>query len=350
MLGCVLVCARLAGAASAQTTVTAPGSARDTAILAPPEHRRGEEQTFLTFPEWFLVFSPAEYAHFVRDHTPDQFVFWGHIHQFWQGYRAVAAETRARGDPPNWGYHLMIVVIGTSTTIEYAIRSAYETLVGRLFALTARGATPEDRFAARVAQEYVDFIRYKPWYEFDFAARLRGLWTENPMVGADFLRRWERKYALTTEYGVKAAYAWLIGLATHSIYDTPREVTAVAVARWPVCTHDPEGVTVLRQTDTATLLTLPRYEGFMAPLQSLAACGAEFTEIAGNRSVILLSEIQPIATPELAGSRVLLRQPILTQPGLERVVYTVPIGELAASLRTIDAGSGGRELEHVFDY
>src|ERR1700736_1781265 len=96
-------------------------------VVAAPVDRRGEEQTFLTFPEWFLVFSPAEYADFVRQHTPDEFCFWGHIGQFWHGYGAVIDQTRARREPTNWGYLVMIVVIGLCTTVEYAIRSAYET-------------------------------------------------------------------------------------------------------------------------------------------------------------------------------------------------------------------------------
>jgi hypothetical protein len=318
-------------------------------ILAPIEHRRGEEQTFLTFPEWFLVFSPAEYAQFVRRHTPDEFVFWGHIHQFWQGYAAVAKESRARGNPPNWGYHLMIVVIGTSTTIEYVVRSAYETLVGRLAALTAGDLTAEDRYGAAVAQEYVDFIRYKPWYQFDFAARLHGLWTDTGLFGPHLIRKWERKYALTTEYGVKAVYGWLIGLATAGIYDAPREVTSIVVSRWPACDADTEGLVVLRKIDKGgALVTVPRYEGFRSPAVALARCGADFQEIAGNRTVILLSTIEPAGTAMLAQTRILLRQPILTQPGSERVLYVVPVTDLARALRTFD--TPGSRLEHIFDY
>src|SRR5262245_954537 len=64
------------------------------AQVAPPEHRRGPEQTFLTYPEWFLVHSPAEYAEYVKDHTPTQFPFIGHTCQFWQGYGAVTRATR----------------------------------------------------------------------------------------------------------------------------------------------------------------------------------------------------------------------------------------------------------------
>ena len=67
----------------------------------------------------------------------------------------------------------MVMVIGVSTSVEYVIRAAYETLVGRLSELASpRGLTEEDRYGARVAQDYVDFIRDSPWYEYDFAARL----------------------------------------------------------------------------------------------------------------------------------------------------------------------------------
>ena len=47
--------------------------------VTPPEHRRGAEQTLLTFPEWFLVYSPAEYAAFVKTSPPSEFPFLGHI-------------------------------------------------------------------------------------------------------------------------------------------------------------------------------------------------------------------------------------------------------------------------------
>ena len=38
---------------------------------------------------------------------------------------------------------------------------------------TTYGTTDEDRLGARVAQDYVDFIRDRPWYEFDFLTRDR---------------------------------------------------------------------------------------------------------------------------------------------------------------------------------
>jgi hypothetical protein len=319
------------------------------AVLTAPTDRRGEEQTFLTFPEWFLVFSPTEYAQFVRTHTPDGFCFWGHIGQFWRGYATVIHELRVRDEPANPGYHVMITVIGLSTTVEYGIRSAYETLVGRLTAAIGGGRSAEDDYAAQVAQEYVDFIRIEPWYEFDFLARLKGLWTRTDLFGPHLLRKWERRYALTTEYLIKAGYGRLIRIGTHASYDAPIPTTTVVTDHWPVCDHPPANVAVLKTVvNGETLLALPRYEPFRVPAVALTHCGAVFKEIAGNRGVILVSAIGPTHAVEPPNTEAVMRQPIITQSGRERIVLVVPVAQLARTLVGFD--SDGLVLEHLFDY
>ncbi len=264
-------------------------------MRTPIEDQRGTEQTFLTFPEWFLVHSPAEYAAYVRSHTPSAFPFLGHIRQFWQSY-ATVSEAANDGYPFNFGYHVMILVIGSSTTVEYFLRSAYENLVGRLSEATQDGGpTPEDSYAARVAQAYVDFIRVKPWYEFDFFGRLAGLWRDTPLTGPDAIRKWERKYALTTEYAIKGAYGWLIGLATEAGYDPAAETTVVVLDRMPddLTSNTLAKLKVLTPAKPLyhgeVLASLPRYQAFTDTASALAFQGVEFQEIAGNRGPILLS-------------------------------------------------------------
>ena len=326
--------------------IALPSHATTAPALTPREHRRGVEQTFLTFPEWFLVFSPAEYAELVRNKTPDEFVFWGHIGQFWRSYAAIAREIDRRGYPPNPGYHLMIMVIGVSTTVEYAIRSAYETLIGRVTSAVAGELTEEDRYGARVAQEYVDFIRVRPWYEFDFAARLKGLWTRVPASGAHPLRKWERRYALTTEYLVKAAYGKLIERATRSVYEVPKEVTAVVVEGAPC-----PGARVEAAGDvdaSHTLVLLPRYEAFTPASQALARCNLRFIEIAGNRTDILVSTVGSRSAAPVADATLLFALPILTRPAEERRAYVVPVSRLTEFFRA--AEGQGLVVEHVFDY
>lgn len=320
------------------------------AVFAPAEHRRGEEQTFLTYPEWFLVHSPAELASFLgRRGAPSEFPWGGHIGQFWQGYRAVTRETASY--PFNGGYHLMVSVIGGSTMVEYALRSAYESTVGRLSEASADGATSdEDALAARVAQQYVDFIRVDPWYLFDFITPLKTLWS-GPSSGPHLLRKWERRYLLSTEWLIKAGYAWLIKLATGAIYDPARPLTAVVLTREPAAL--PSELKALQRVGVAgsepVLVTVPRYHAFMFYAQALAEQGVDFREIAGNRGPILVSVLQRTGAPSAAGSaRTVLVQPILTQPGWERQLVALPVPDLAAQLRrwrTADA-----QLEHIYDY
>ncbi|OOG43669.1 hypothetical protein [Rhodanobacter sp. C05] len=325
--------------------------AADEVIVTPQEHRRGPEQTFLTYPEWFLVFSPAEYAVFVREHNPSDFPFLGHIGQFWQGYGAVYEATRNRY-PMNWGYHVMIMVIGVSTTVEYGLRAGYETLIGRIAELTrTHGQTEEDRYASRVAQDYVDFIRVEPWYKFDFRSRLIGLWKDTSLWGPDAIRKWERKYALTTEYGVKAAYGWLIGVATKASYDEPVPVTAVILDRLPDgASAELPNMKLLRQDAGGTaLVTLPRYQEFTNEAAVLAKLGAQFEEIAGNRGPILLSLIAPTAwAPPVPARDILFTQSIRTVPGKKRVVLAVQVDSLGALLRSINGQS--LSIEHIYDY
>jgi hypothetical protein len=339
-LAALLACAALAAGA-------AP-------VVTPPEHRRGEDQTFLTFPEWYLVHSPAELAQFLdAQRAPSEFPWGGHIGQFWRGYRAVTHETREY--PWNGGYHVMVSVIGGSTTVEYSLRAAYESTVGRLAEATSGGQpTAEDQLGARVAQAYVDFIRIDPWYLFDFIAPLRALWSETPAFGDNLLRKWERRFALSTEYIVKAGYAWLIKLGTQSVYEAAKPVTAVVLDRTPspLAANLPE----LKRLDggadvgiEAVLMTVPRYRAFMAYAQALAAQGVTFQEIAGNRGVIVASVIERSeSAPPAAPLRSLFVQPILTQRGWERRVIALPVAELSAQLRRWRAADV--QVEHLYDY
>lgn len=320
-----------------------------TELHVPQADRRGAEQTYLTFPEWFLVFSPDEYAQWLRAHSPSGFPFFAHIGQFWNAYSHVIAATRGRY-PFNGEYHTMICVIGVSTTIEYSIKGTYDTLIGRLTELISPpNATAEDRLATRVEQDYVDFIRVRPWYEFDFAKPLKRLWTGTPMWGPHPLRKWERRYALTTEWLVKGLYGWLLGKATHSAYAPPKPTTMAVVTGWPDkgISGLPE-LQVLRNSGKETLVALPRYQAFTRYAQMLARGGMRFVEIAGNRGTILVSIVAPANVPIPEGTRQLFQQPILTQPGRERRVLEVPVARLGDVLNFYAADAA--EVEHVFDY
>lgn len=298
--------------------------------VAPPADRRGPEQTFLTVPEWFLVFSPEEYARFLKDKPPSQFPFFGEIGQFWQSYSAVTGATSEY--PFNAGYHVMVSVIGLSTTVEYGLKGLYERLIGHFTELTSGGFdTAEDRIARDTAQSYVDFIKHSPWYEYDFLTPLADLWSWSGATGGVSWRRVERRYQLTSEYIVKAGYAYLIGKATRASYKRP----------------SPETHVVIRGGGVTQAMMLPRYQAFTTHAQALAAEGKDFVEIAGNRGDILVSVVAPRGTAPVAKATVLYRQPILARPQKERQALVVKIEDVGTVLRSIPSQT---LVEHVYDF
>ena len=345
VLAVTLLVAGAFAAGKSDTASAEPGE--DSSMYTPAEYRRGGDQTFLTYPEWFLVHSPAEYADYVETRQPTHFPFIGHIRQFWSAYYAMYSEVKDRF-AFNTEYHVMLMVIGVSTSVEYTLKAAYETLIGRLTGLTSGGrVTPEDEFGARVARDYVDFIQTTPWYEFDYWDALTGLWRDTTFFGPDFIRKLERKYVLSSEYLVKAGYAWLIKKGAQSSFDAPRQMTVVAVKTRSKAL--PPGVEKLDSVDTITILGLPRYGPFGDAAMALASDGAEFVEVAGNRAEIMITVITDTSWRLMnVPHRMLFEQPILTQPGRVRHALAIPIDQLHAALQRLHEDH--LAYEHIYDF
>jgi hypothetical protein len=186
------------------------------------DYARPEDQTYLTLPEWYMVYSADEYAAFIEQKPPSQFPYFGALRQYWSSYYGVCAVTREEY-AFNSGYHLTLVVIGTSFTMENIFKGIYEKTVGRLTEwLSSSELTEEDAYAYEVAKEYGQFIHTIPWYEFPFGEKLRGLWSETSLWGPNVIRKWERKFVLSAEYGFKALYGLLIGGGSQATYGAER--------------------------------------------------------------------------------------------------------------------------------
>jgi hypothetical protein len=93
-----------------------------TAIIT--NYLRPEDDTYLSYPEWYIVWSYQEKADF-REKT-----------------------------------------------------------IGKLSELSAGGKpVAEDDYAYKVVREYADFVHIRPFYEFHFARHIAGLWRETPILG-----------------------------------------------------------------------------------------------------------------------------------------------------------------------
>lgn len=313
--------------------------------LTPHMDIRSPDQTFLTFPEWYLVFSPEEQAKYFETHTATTFPYLTHTKQIWEGYKIVNDQIKDNF-PVNTGYHFMIWVIGTSTSLEYIIKAWYETIFGRMTD-TEQVITDEDKFAARYMHEYVTFIEDRPWYEFDFQKRLLSLYTTTALFGDNFLRKIERRYFITTELIVKLVYGKLIGLGTSVVYEEALTTTAVIAN---AATKENLPYTIVKQfPDSSMLMYLPRYDKFNAAISGLAKNGCSFKEIAGNNSAILLTVIVPDNySISLTNVQILFRQTFPSNPKTQRIALVTPVLQLHTLLKQLD--SSHIAIEHIFDY
>lgn len=334
----------------AEATAPPATPARSEATERVTGYRRNIEQTYLTFPEWYIVYSAEEYAAFLEGNLPSRFPYFRAIGQYWQSYADVCAVTRGRY-AFNSTYHMTLYVIGISFTVENIAKGLYENTMGRVTEwLSSSELTEEDAFARSVAAEYGNFLHMIPWFEFPFQDRLNELWATTGGWGRNPIRKWERKFVLTLEYGGKALYAGVIKQGAQVAYGPEMlhvhaVVTGIEDARLE---NFPEVVVVEEIDGEETLVGLPRYEGFTQTVPELARQGVRFIEIAGNEE-IMVSVLSPQdwSYPQEMGE-VLFTMDVLTQPGLKRMVLNVPVTSLHRALAVLE--QDGVTLEHLYDY
>ena len=312
---------------------------------------RNEGQTFLTLPEWYIVFSAEEYARHLARARPSDFPYFASNGQFWQLYRRMFGRTR-ESYPPNSEYHTMNMVIGLSYSLENVIKGVYENTIGRVsewFACEGEYAlcNAEDVHAAKVAAEYDTFIRTYPWYEFPYGQKLKALWQLDTSKNQSWVRTAERRLFLSLEYGAKALYAGAIGYASHSAFGV-EELTTLTWLTRNEAQPLPKGARSVARFGDQELAYLPRYEGFRDALLELSSHGIELREVAGNDH-IALTFVVPRGLPlGKQDGEVSARWPVLTEPKQERVLLFMPVASLSATVERLRAR--GARLDHVFDF
>lgn len=340
------------GASDGGSTVTEPviDPATRARIDGMPNYRFPEEKSYLTFPEWYIVYTSQDYADFIAQDYPSGFSYFRSAGEFWTSYCAVNQLVAPRYDF-NAGTHLMVYVIGISHTVEYLIKGVYENTIGRLSeAFAPEPPTAEDQFARQFARDYGQWLNTVPWYDFSFAERLSAFWETVPFAQPGKIRKVERRFAVSAELAVKAGYGWLIRGGSEAVYQ-PAQLEIHALMRsLPIDTapidRRIELIEVFR--DGSQLVKLPRYQAFTEIVQKLSATNATFLEIGGNSNILISLTAPDNWTPPKDMPPVLFETRILSGAGGKRVGLSVPVNLLLDVIRMI--APSGAQLEHVYDY
>ncbi len=317
-----------------------PVTATTVASRVPANQHRPEARTWLTYPEWHIVYSAESLGRYLAtDARPSGYDYGADVAGFWQSYCAINRIAGARSGASD--AKLMIYVIGISFTAEMAIKAGWEATIGRVSEWLGGWNTPEDRYAANVQQRYGAFMHEIPWYGFDFAGTLAGLW--RTQGGWSIVRRPERRVALSAEYGVKAVYAKGIGAMAAMQPDATSLLMIVDTPPAQIAAVDPR----LRAVATGqgrTLIRAPRYAQFTDLLGKLADRRIAIADIAGNRTIFMTVRAPTRAVPPTAT----IAMPLGDRPGWSRYGVTVPVSALTD--RIAAARAAGAEIEHVYDY
>jgi FAD/FMN-containing dehydrogenase len=319
-------------------------------------YARNESAELITHPEWDLVYSSDAYARWLAaGKRPSGFPYVASVGTFWRAYQRTWLAGRNRYSFPI-GNHVMLGVIGVSTAIEYGLKGAYENTIGRLSELNMPpGGTDEDRYAAQVAKRYVDLIEQRGWYEFGFADALKGLWTSVPTSGRGPVRKWERRFALSAEYGIKTVYAALIGLGTRSAYSADEMQREILVAGWnDSITRSSAAlsrVEPMKKLDRGyTLLSVPRYNPFRDALLALSdySSTVRIAELSGAE-IVTVSGTAPLGWEAPPRTTVILAHGVPVDGTRNRILMQTSARDLLDILHQVRS-EGRFQVEHVYDY
>ena len=323
-----------------------PANAPAIPLVADAGYSRPETNSYLSFPEWYIVYAYQDLAGILRDHDEGAFRYVPSIAGYWTSFcdlNRVASQHGAVARDEK----VMLYVIGLSFTAEMAIKGAYETTIGAAFAwLRGPVLTPEDRFIHRMQSDYAAFLRQVPWYEYGFATKLGELLFDLPFGGG--LRSIERRVALAMEWGGKALYAQAIAALAGLAPAEERIGSVVSGPDVADVAKDPRIRVVRALPGGALLIDTPRYAAFTEIVAGLAARGLRIDEIAGNRAVLVTALRRDGDTAPLPGAREIFSIPVQSRPGWRRVGLDAAVPELAALVRTL--AERGADFEHVYDY
>jgi hypothetical protein len=311
---------------------------------------RDEVRTFVSFPEWYIVYSAEEYADFVEQGgRPSAFPYFAAIRQYWQSVR-FSKEAAGEGVVIDPATQSVLRFVGASFSAEYSLIGVYENLFGRLTEISNLGfKTTEDLYTDRVAREYGAFLLHTPWYRFPYFQKLAGLWQTYGWSSLT-VRGLERRAIFTFAYTAKGLYGKVIRKITESAY-TPAGLTT----RFTTANISPEqlasipNVTVVQALKNGRIeAEAPRYRAFTAVAAAIMLRDGTFVGIQGNTRIMTTALIPLdgwcLETQERTPAFAI---PVLTRDDV-RAAYVIPVADL--HLLAEDLAACGVVLEHIYDY
>lgn len=313
----------------------------EAAHITDPAWRRAEARTYLTYPEWHIVYAYEGYAEVLLSAPPHGFPYTTAVTGFWSSLCALTEKADELG-AAGVDAKLTIYTIGASFTLEMLFKAAYEETIGRIASWTA-STSPQDGVEAVMAADYATFLQETPWYKYDFNG-----WHAKLMAAPiEGIRSLERRIALGIEWKAKAAYARVIAKAAGAVGADELTMRIALQGVTPDYLETYPEITVISGTGETIIAEVPRYRTFTKLVEKLRVNNprVRIAEIAGNDD-ILISLDAPANASLPDGLNVLSVTPRVGFPNRSRVLVATKTDQLL----DVAPAPNQMRVEHIYDY
>lgn len=309
---------------------------------------RAYDNTYLSIPEWFIVYNSGEYARVLTYGSPSKFSYFGAIREYWKEYKTVKKLTKASSHD-NSDYISVLRVIGVSYSLELAIKGTYENTIGRLTEwLSGNRSLYEEKIAAQMNQDYSAFIYDYPWYDFPYGSYLALLWKSSDdtnLTSGQYIRKVERLLFVSLEIEVKVVYSKVIAYVTHQKFGVQDDVV------YAVISHDGGA--------TSQLLYAPHYQPFtrdlLTQMKYALQMGSDFKvlDISGNQKIVLsfVTDVESSSLKEvieLFRTKEMFYDQVGLPKGKVRLHVDVAVQDLFSVYTKLQ--HSGVTIDHLYDY
>jgi len=146
-----------------------------------------------------------------------------------------------------------------------------------------------------------------------------------------------------------ATYAGIVRLGTHTVQQPEDLIVHAWIEGASDRIFEDDRIRKIKTVgDRSYIVTLPRFESFTPIVVGLAKQGVRLREFAGNDEILLTAIVSSALDFRLVTGEVLLKEPLLTNPGATRIAVKASVGSLPALLA--DLASRGIRVERLYDY
>lgn len=299
-------------------------------VSIPNEHQRSDTGTYLTLSNWCIFFIKEEFFRFLNENNTKQFPYWENIKLYWYYYYLSYKLTK--GKNINIFTHVKMAISTLVFTNEYFLKLAYDYCI-HFLRKPALKSTKENLIDT-INQEYLNFIKNSPWYEFDFLSRLIAYYKYNPLREKDTKINFtevEKTLFLSLSFLFKQLISASIKLVNSINYTQISKTTVIELDYLPETLAENREINAVGEYRKHILLELPRYKGIKEYLQKVPLDNNLYS-IAGNEGIILVSCIF-----NKSNTSSIRFAPVITNKENEhnqiRAIYPVPVTYLIGFIK-----------------